>query len=122
VGLNNKITGRASGGRIDVLGVSVPVLGDTVHDGPAVAMVRPEAIVLAPHVEGDAQEGPGVVGSVLAVSFLGAVSRITITPPDGGVLIAQLPTSQAAAFPAGSAVRVSVRPDPVPVQPADSPS
>jgi putative spermidine/putrescine transport system ATP-binding protein len=106
-----------SHGRVDVLGTSVPVVGDAVPDGAAVALVRPEALVLA---AGEAAEG--VEGMVFAASFLGPISRLTVVFPDGRQVMAQLPTSQAIAFPAGSTVRVSVRPDPVPVSPVDSPS
>jgi putative spermidine/putrescine transport system ATP-binding protein len=117
VGLTNRLPGSVSHGRVDVLGTSVPVVGDAVPDGAAVALVRPEALVLA---AGEAAEG--VEGMVFAASFLGPISRLTVVFPDGRQVMAQLPTSQAIAFPAGSTVRVSVRPDPVPVSPVDSPS
>jgi putative spermidine/putrescine transport system ATP-binding protein len=120
VGLTNKIPGIVSGGRVEVLGTSVPVVGQAVADGAVTALVRPEAIVLA------GSDGAGVDASILAASFLGPISRLTVVLPDGSNLMAQLPTSMATTFTPGTAVRVSVRPDPVPVTtaaaPADSPS
>jgi putative spermidine/putrescine transport system ATP-binding protein len=58
-----------------------------------------------------AQSGP-LAGTVIAVTFLGASSRITVDLGDTTVL-AQLPTSDATALPAGSAVTLTIRPDPV---------
>ena len=49
---------------------------------------------------------------MIAVTFLGASSRITVDLGDTTVL-AQLPTSDATALPAGSAVTLTIRPDPV---------
>jgi len=119
VGLTNRIPAVVSGGRVQVLGVSVPVVGEGVPDGAAVALVRPEAIVLGT-ATGAPADAAGVDASVLAASFLGPISRLTVTLPDGRIVMAQLPTSLATQFQAGGAVRVSVRPDPVPVAPPDS--
>ena len=119
VGLTNRIPAVVSGGRVQVLGVSVPVVGEGAPDGAAVALVRPEAIVLGT-ATGAPADAAGVDASVLAASFLGPISRLTVTLPDGRIVMAQLPTSLATEFPTGGAVRVSVRPDPVPVAPADS--
>jgi putative spermidine/putrescine transport system ATP-binding protein len=121
VGLTNKIPGSVSGGRVQVLGGWVPIVGDVAPDGPSIALVRPEAVVLS-SAEVPGVDGVGVEGSVLAASFLGPISRLTVVLTDGSNLMAQLPTALAMAFPAGSSVRVSVRPDPVPVSPVDSPS
>jgi hypothetical protein len=52
------------------------------------------------------------VGNVIAVAFLGATSRVTVDLGDMTVL-AQLPTSEAAAHPAGTRVKVVLRKDPV---------
>src|SRR5450631_3473653 len=71
VGLTNRLPGSVSHGRVDVLGTSVPVVGDAVPDGAAVALVRPEALVLA---AGEAADG--VEGMVFAASFLGPISRL----------------------------------------------
>jgi hypothetical protein len=52
------------------------------------------------------------VGTVIAVAFLGATSRVTVDLGDITVL-AQMPTSAAAGSPAGTRVRLAIRPDPV---------
>jgi hypothetical protein len=59
----------------------------------------------------DGDSGP-LVGTVIAVAFLGAISRVTVDLGDMTVL-AQLPTSAAGDHPAGSRVRLALRPDPV---------
>ena len=55
------------------------------------------------------------VGTVIAVAFLGAVSRVTVDLGDTTVL-AQLPTSAASQHPAGTKVRLALRTDPVLIQ------
>jgi putative spermidine/putrescine transport system ATP-binding protein len=80
-----------------------------------VALVRPEAVALASH---DAPESGPLVGTVIAITFLGATSRITIDLGDATIL-AQLPTADATALSAGSRVALTIRPDPVLVS-ADS--
>ena len=49
---------------------------------------------------------------MIAVSFLGAVSRLTVDLGDTQVLV-QIPTAEAAAHPGGSRVRIALRQDPV---------
>ena len=49
---------------------------------------------------------------MIATAFLGATSRVTVDLGDVTVL-AQLATSDAAAHPAGTRVRLALRPDPV---------
>jgi ABC-type Fe3+/spermidine/putrescine transport system ATPase subunit len=78
----------------------------------ATALVRPEAVSIAG--DGEAAVGP-LVGRVIAVAFLGAVSRVTVDLGDTTVL-AQLPTSAASEHPAGSKVRLTLRSDPVLIQ------
>src|SRR5439155_15833866 len=99
-------------GAVEVRGTSIPLVHPDVPDGPATALIRPEAVTLVS--DGDLQEGP-LVGTVIAVAFLGAVSRVTVDLGDITVL-AQLPTSAASDHPAGSRVRLALRPDPVLVE------
>jgi putative spermidine/putrescine transport system ATP-binding protein len=89
--------------------VQLPLVKSDVKAGPAIALVRPEAVSLAS--EGDIQPGP-LVGTVIAVAFLGATSRVTVDLGDI-VVMAQMPTSTAAAHPAGTRVRLAIREDPV---------
>jgi putative spermidine/putrescine transport system ATP-binding protein len=122
VGLTNKLPATVRGGVADVLGVELPLVDPATPDGPATALVRPEAITLAEHPDTDTDTGTGtgtgqVIGQVVATSFLGAISRITVDLGERGMVLVQLPTSQAAAHPAGSRARLGVRRDPVLVTP-----
>jgi putative spermidine/putrescine transport system ATP-binding protein len=109
VGLTNRIAGVVKGGEVEVRGTRLPLVKPDTSDGPAIALVRPEAVSLA--VDGDMVAGP-LVGTVIATAFLGATSRVTVDLGDITVL-AQLPTSEAAAHTAGTRVRLSLRKDPV---------
>src|SRR2546423_10153232 len=109
VGLTNRLPGVVRGREVEVRGTRLPLVQPDTADGPAVALVRPEAVTFASDVE----TGAGaLVGTVIAVAFLGATSRVTVDLGDMTVL-AQLPTSEASAHPAGSRVRLALRPDPV---------
>jgi putative spermidine/putrescine transport system ATP-binding protein len=109
VGLTNRLNGTVSDGAVEVRGTRLPVVQADATDGPAVALVRPEAVSFMS--QGDASAGP-LSGTVIATAFLGATSRVTIDLGDVTVL-AQLATSDAVAHPAGSRVRLVLRPDPV---------
>jgi putative spermidine/putrescine transport system ATP-binding protein len=104
VGLSNRIPAHSVGGSADVLGTAVHTLPGSAT-GSGVALVRPESVRLAADDAGQA--------TVAAVAFLGPISRATVTLTDGTLVLAQLPSSEAAALEIGQRVRVSV--DPVPV-------
>ena len=112
VGLTNRIKGVVRDGSVDVRGESIPLVHPDVADGPATALIRPEAVSLA--TNGDLADGP-LVGIVIAVAFLGATSRVTVDLGDTTVL-AQMPTSAATLLKAGTKVRLAMRTDPVLVQ------
>ena len=112
VGLTNRIPGDVKAGNVEVRGSQLPLVQHDTPAGPAIALVRPEAVSIAGSADGDS--GP-LVGTVIAVAFLGAISRVTVDLGDITVL-AQLPTSAASDHPAGTRVRLSLRPDPVLVQ------
>ena len=109
VGLTNRIPGEVKFGGVEVRGTQLPLVQKDVPAGPAVALVRPEAVTIAG--DGERSSGP-LVGTVIAVAFLGATSRVTVDLGDITVL-AQLPTSAAAEHPAGTKVTLTLRPDPV---------
>ncbi len=111
VGLTNKLPAMVSGSAADVLGVRLPLVDASTPNGPATALVRPEAVSLVEHADGSA-DGP-LVGHVIASAFLGAVSRVTVGLGRGGTVLVQLPTADAAAYPAGTRVRLALRQDPV---------
>ena len=112
VGLTNRIPGEVKNGGVEVRGTQLPLVQQDVPTGPAIALVRPEAVSIAGN--GDGQSGP-LVGTVIAVAFLGAISRVTVDLGDMTIL-AQLPTAAASDHPAGTRVRLVLRPDPVLVQ------
>ncbi|HZK73203.1 MAG TPA: ABC transporter ATP-binding protein, partial [Clostridia bacterium] len=109
VGLTNRLDGVVHGGEVEVRGTRLPLVQPDVPDGPAVALVRPEAVALAG--DSDADTGP-LTGTVIAVAFLGAMSRVTVDL-GGTTVLAQLPTSEAAAHTAGTRVKLVLRKDPV---------
>jgi putative spermidine/putrescine transport system ATP-binding protein len=109
VGLSNRLSGVVQSGHVSVRGCTLPLVERDTPDGEVVALVRPEAVTLASHAS--AESGP-LVGTVIAVTFLGATSRVTVDLGDASVM-AQLQTSDATALSAGSRVALTIRPDPV---------
>jgi putative spermidine/putrescine transport system ATP-binding protein len=109
VGLSNRLSGMVRGGDVTVRGCTLPLVERDTPDGEVVALVRPEAVTLASHAS--PESGP-LVGTVIAVTFLGATSRVTVDLGDTSVM-AQLSTSDATALSAGSRVELTIRPDPV---------
>jgi putative spermidine/putrescine transport system ATP-binding protein len=109
VGLSNRLEGVVSGSTVTVRGRDLPLVDLSTPPGPAIALVRPEAVMLSS--DSSADSGP-LVGTVIATTFLGATSRVTVDLGDTTIL-AQLTTSDASALPAGSRVSLVIRPDPV---------
>ncbi len=120
VGLTNRLPAQVSGGVADVLGVRLPLVQARTRtpDGPAVALVRPEAVsIVGP--AGENETGP-LIGQVIATSFLGAVSRITVDLGEAGTALAQLPTSEAVGYSAGTRAKLGLRSDAVLVTPVSA--
>ena len=118
VGLSNRLSGEVRDGNVIVRGFTLPLVERETPDGQVVALVRPEAVTLA---SDDAPESGALVGTVIAVTFLGATSRVTVDLGDTTVL-AQLSTADATALPAGSRVALTIRPDPVLVSASSDPA
>jgi putative spermidine/putrescine transport system ATP-binding protein len=113
VGLSNRLTGEVRGGEVIVRGCKLPLVERDTPEGQVVALVRPEAVSLASNAPDSGLEGSGpLTGTVIAITFLGATSRVTVDLGDTRVM-AQLPTSEASALAAGSRVVLAIRPDPV---------
>ena len=110
VGLNNKVPARVSGGRAHLLGVSVPALAGSVASGAGLAMVRPETVTVTADRAG--------TSTVSAVSFLGAISRVSVLMADGSVIHAQMASPVAGRFVAGEPVTVGLEPGGVLVVPS----
>ena len=109
VGLTNRLPGVVRSGSVEVRGIRLALVQPDTPDGPAIALVRPEAVGVT--VNGEGASGP-LAGTVIATAFLGATSRVTIDLGDVTV-IAQLPTSEVGIVPAGTRVELALRPDPV---------
>jgi putative spermidine/putrescine transport system ATP-binding protein len=109
VGLTNRLAGTVSGSTVTVRGRDLPLVDIGTPPGPVTALVRPEAVTLASDSSGDS--GP-LTGTVIASTFLGATSRVTVDLGDTTIM-AQLSTADAAGLPAGSRVSLTIRPDPV---------
>ncbi|MBC9734926.1 ABC transporter ATP-binding protein [Nocardioides marmotae] len=105
VGLSNRLPAKVVDGRARVLDATVDVLPGSAAGGSGVALVRPEAVRLEADAAGE--------GTVAAIAFLGPVSRASVRLGDGTLLIAQLPSSRAAALQVGDRVRIGVEPVPV---------
>ncbi|GKQ35435.1 ABC transporter ATP-binding protein [Streptomyces sp. A012304] len=105
VGTMSRIPGRIHGMSVQVLGQRLPVGGEAPATAEVDVLVRPEAVCVAADERGDAR--------VVAAAFLGAATRLTVRLADGGEVKADLPTHEAAALGAGSAVRVSLPQRPV---------
>src|SRR5580704_14400473 len=117
VGLTNRLAGTVSGSTVTVRGLDLPLVDISTPPGPAIALIRPEAVTLASDSSGES--GP-LTGTVIASTFLGATSRVTVDLGDTTIM-AQLTTADAAELPAGSRVSLTIRRDPVLVS-ADSAS
>jgi putative spermidine/putrescine transport system ATP-binding protein len=105
VGLTNRLTGTAHDGVVDILGTQVPLLEGSADRGAVMALVRPESVQLVPEADS--------VAHVIAVSFLGALCRVQVALPDGSLVVAQVPASDASRMAPGTAVRVTFLPVPV---------
>ena len=103
------------------LEVGITTLFVTHDQEEALAIADRVGVMQSGHLE---QLGPPVmvysrpatpVGTVIAVAFLGAMSRVTVDLGDT-IVLAQMATSAASDTPAGTKVRLALRPDPVLIQ------
>ena len=109
VGLSNRLAGTVSGSTVTVRGRDLPLVDPSTPAGQVTALIRPEAVTLATDSSGET--GP-LTGTVIATTFLGATSRVTVDLGDVTIM-AQLTTADASGLPAGSRVTLTIRPDPV---------
>jgi len=101
VGLSNRLPGQVRDGMVEVLGNRLPLVDPSAPEGTVTAFVRPESI--------DVAADPDGAGQVLAVSFLGPTSRVTVALDDT-LLTAQIPSGRLTEVPPGTAVRIVLRP------------
>jgi putative spermidine/putrescine transport system ATP-binding protein len=105
IGTMNRIPGHTGDGTVQVLGQRLPLGGPAPADAQVDVLVRPEAISVTADPASSAQ--------VLATSFLGAVTRLTIQLPEGAAVQADLTSHEAAALPAGTTVTLTLANRPV---------
>ncbi|MFE2911644.1 ABC transporter ATP-binding protein [Kitasatospora indigofera] len=105
VGTMSRIPCVRSGEGVEVLGRRHPVDGEIPADGELHVLVRPENVGLTP-----AANGPALV---VAASFLGAVTRLTVRLTDGTEVKTDLPTEAAAGLPIGSTADITLPERPV---------
>ncbi|MFJ5269989.1 ABC transporter ATP-binding protein [Streptomyces sp. NPDC088358] len=105
VGTMSRIPGRLEATTVEVLGQRLPVDGDAPDAREVDVLVRPEAVRVQADDAGDAR--------VVAGSFLGAATRVTVRLADGTEVKADLPTHEAAGLGPGAAVTVRLPERPV---------
>ena len=106
VGLSNRLPGHAVDGTVEVFGARLPLIDPgTAPSGAATALIRPESV--------DLVVDPAGAGRVLAASFLGPTSRVTVTMPGDVLVIAQVSSARLAELVPGVAVRVDLQSVPV---------
>ena len=86
VGLSNRLDAVLTDGSVEVHGATLAVLGAPQPDGPVIAFVRPEDIVIDPAGTIDA--------TVLTSSFLGSLRRTVVATADGSHLSVQHDVSE----------------------------
>ena len=105
VGLSNRIPATLAKGTVTAYGTSFDLLGDEQPDGPVLAYVRPEDVILG------AARTKGLAATVVASSFLGSLRRTAVRLDDGTLISVQHEVSLQPQ--PGDAVTVSFRGRPV---------
>jgi putative spermidine/putrescine transport system ATP-binding protein len=110
VGLSNRIPALATAGKVAAYDTTFELLGDPLPDGPVLAYVRPEDVLLG------TARSKGLAATVVASSFLGSLRRTAVRLDDGTLVSVQ---HEVALQPQpGDAVRVTFRGRPVSASPA----
>jgi putative spermidine/putrescine transport system ATP-binding protein len=105
VGLSNRIPGELTAGTVTAYGTAFDLLGDPLPDGPVLAYVRPEDVLLG------TARSKGLSATVVASSFLGSLRRTAVRLDDGTLINVQHEVSMQPQ--AGDAMRVTFRGRPV---------
>ena len=103
VGVSNRLPGTVAGDTVEVLGSRLPLVAPAAA-GPVTALVRPEAVTVAPDEAGE--------GRIVTQSFLGPISKVTVAVGDV-LVVAQVGSDRLGALPVGAPVRLTVEPMPV---------
>ncbi len=105
VGLSNRLPGRVSGNAAEVYGTRLPLVDPAAapgEGGRVTALVRPESV--------DVVADPDAAARVLAGSFLGPTSRVTVAMPDDTLITAQIASSRMEELAPGTPVRIELHP------------
>jgi putative spermidine/putrescine transport system ATP-binding protein len=113
VGLSNRIPAQLTGGKVTAHGTAFDLLGEPQPDGPVLAYVRPEDVLLG------AARSKGLAATVVASSFLGSLRRTAVRLDDGTLISVQHEVSLQPE--PGSQVRVTFRGRPVSAAPVEAP-
>ncbi|MDP5228664.1 MULTISPECIES: ABC transporter ATP-binding protein [Arthrobacter] len=110
VGTMNRLPGTlgADGARVEVLGTGRPVHGSLPggrRTGAVDVLIRPEALSVGADPNGTAL--------LVASSFLGATTRLTIRLDGGRTVLADVPSAGASTLPLGARVRLGLPERPV---------
>ncbi|QQQ73876.1 ABC transporter ATP-binding protein [Saccharothrix sp. 6-C] len=106
VGVTNAVRGTAEAGGVRVGAHRLDTVAADGLTGEVEVIVRPEDIGIAPH---PGQADGALTGAVLAQSFLGPVTRLSVRL-DGGDQVVRVdqPSGRAADFPPGTAVALDL--------------
>jgi putative spermidine/putrescine transport system ATP-binding protein len=106
VGTMNRLPGRVTGaGTVEVLGRRMPMAVDGPDSGEVDVLVRPEAVDVVADPDGE--------GQVVATTFLGATTRLTVRLADGREVKVDVPTHEAGVLGAGARVTPNLPDRPV---------
>ncbi|MGY1812031.1 ABC transporter ATP-binding protein [Blastococcus sp. SYSU D00820] len=111
VGTMNRIPAVLGDGDVQFLGVRREILGDTPPPGPAVALVRPEALTVAADPRGE--------GRVVTRTFSGASTRLAVALPDGLEVQVDVASADSQGLTPGTAVTVTPAERPALVAPVE---
>ena len=107
----NRLPATLAGGEVQLLGTGRPVAGAAPPSGPVVALVRPEALLVA--------ADPAGTGRVVTRTFSGASTRVLVALPDGVEVRVDVASADSADLTPGTAVTVTPAERPVLVAPAE---
>ncbi len=113
VGLSNRLLATVDGDAVRVLDARLPMVDRAAVPAGAAsvtALVRPESVDVVPD--------PASAARVLAASFLGPTSRVTVALADGTLVIGQVASARLGELTPGTPVAVRIQPTPVAVEPA----
>lgn len=110
VGVTNRLRATVSGGYAAVLGGRIPLLPGSAGDGPAVVLVRPEGVTLAPKGADVGDDDPGLA-HVVSASFLGGHGRVIVRTTGEENVAIQVGNTEVTRYAAGDAVVLRPRGD-----------